>query len=179
MSAPYRIAGISRAMSWLAIAGAVVLPILIVATFIYPDQTRFLNLGLNHLGAPLADHVPLQWRLVALLIEAIPIGIAIWGLLALHRLFRLFADGKIFSPAALTAFKTVTASVFWYVLAAFLSEAPLSLALTAANPPGQHVISFGLGLGDVAVLFLGGATLVIGRVMAEAARLAEENESIV
>ena len=179
MSAIYPIARISRAMSWLSFAGAMLWPASIIAAFVYPDLMRPLNLQLHHLGATLAGNIPLRWRLVALLAAAVPTGIAVWGLLALHRLFRLFTDGRFFSPLALDALQSVTASVFWYVVVAFFSEAPISMALTAGNPPGQHYISFSIGLGDIAVLFLGGATLVIGRVMSEASRMAEENESIV
>ena len=53
------------------------------------------------------------------------------------------------------------------------------LALTAQNPPGHHVLSFGIGSHEVITVFFGTTFLVIAWVMAEASSVAEENKSFV
>ncbi|HEY4123026.1 MAG TPA: DUF2975 domain-containing protein, partial [Rhizomicrobium sp.] len=124
-------------------------------------------------GAPLSD------RLLALIFALIPAFIVTWGLLALARLFRAFAQGEIFSLPALRALSSVTMALFWNVVATFLIQAPLTYLISRHNPPGHRFMSIGFGSDDVEMLFLAGVTFVIARVMAEARRVAEENAGFV
>ncbi len=168
----------SRAMAWLSAAGVVIVPLVTIAIFLFPSVAAVMDISMSHLSAPLTSAVPLANRVGALLCEIVPLAIAVWGLLALTRLFRLFASGEVFSAASLQALSQVAAALFWNVVAAFLAEAPISYFLTEASP-AHRAISLTLGTGDVEVLFLAGVALVIARVMAEAARMADENASFV
>ena len=169
----------SRVMAWLSLMGAVIAPAAVILCFLFPDRTRFLDMRINHLGADLLAAVPLTDRALALVFALVPAAIASWGLLALARLFRCFAQGQIFSAGALRALSQVTAALFWNVIAAFVMQAPISFLLNYYHGPGHREISLGFGSDDVQLLFLAGASYVIARVMAEARRVADENESFV
>jgi len=169
----------SRIMAWLSLLGAVIVPAIVIVCFLFPDSMRILDIRLNHLGIDLIAAVPLRDRLSALPFALLPAAIASFGLVALARLFRGFAAGQIFSASALRALSQVTAALFWNVLAAFVMQAPISFFLTYYRGAGHREISLGFGSDDVQVLFVAGATYVIARVMAEARRLADENESFV
>jgi Protein of unknown function (DUF2975) len=171
----------SWAMAWLATAAAVIVPAAVLATYLFPSDAAPLNLRLYHLGggSRLHDGVPLLNRLAAFACAAIPLGVASWGLVALRRLFLLYASGDVFSQNALNALSAVSAALFWYVLASFIAEGPITAALSWWKPEGHRVITFSIGLDDLMVLFLAAVASVITRVMAEAARLADENAEFV
>ncbi len=179
MKVSSRLVRASRIMAWLSLIGAVIGPVVLIACFLFPAAMRALDIEISHLGAVLNDAVPRNDRIFALLFALVPTAIASWGLFALARLFRCFAAGDVFGAAALRALSHVTSALFWNVLAAFVMQAPISFFLSYHLGKGHREISLGLGSGDVQVLFLAGATYVIARVMAEARRLAEENEGFV
>ncbi|HEY2070930.1 MAG TPA: DUF2975 domain-containing protein [Rhizomicrobium sp.] len=169
----------SKIMACLSLVGAVIAPAVVIGCFLFPSGTRALDIHFGHLGAELVDSVPLQYRLAALVFALIPTGIASWGLVVLARLFRCYARGEVFTAVPLKALSQVTAALFWNVLAAFLTQAPISLLLTYYLGHGHREISLSLGSDDVQVLFVAGVTYVIARVMGEARRLADENEGFV
>ena len=168
----------SRVMTWLSAAGVMIVPLITAVLFLFPDVAQVLDIHISHLGAPLTSAAPLANRVGALLCEIVPLAIAVWGLLALTRLFNLFAKGEVFSTPALRALSQVTAALFWSVLVSFIAQAPISYFLTRTGS-GHPEISLTFGSDDVEVLFLAGVALVIARVMAEAARMADENASFV
>jgi Na+-driven multidrug efflux pump len=168
----------SRIMAVLSWAGAVLFLLMPILIFVFPDQTKALNMHMSHVDG-LTGAVPLTDRLLALACDLVPAGIAAWGLLALAQLFRLFSLGQIFSPANLRALSRVATAMFWYVVTTFVMQAPVSYLLSHHNPPGHRMISLGFGSDDIEVLFLAGATFVIARVMAEARRMADENAGFV
>jgi hypothetical protein len=172
-----RLVRASRIMGRLSAVGVVLVPLVVVAAFLFPDATRALDISFNHLGADLTNAIPFGDRLCALAFALVPVAISTWGLFALARLFRCFAEGEIFSAGALRALSRVTAALFGYVLAAFAMQLPISYFLTAHT--GRHELSLTLGSDDVATLFVAGVAFVIARVMAEARQMADENASFV
>jgi hypothetical protein len=172
----------STIMAWLSLAGAIITPLGTLIVFVFPDEVRAIGGDINigaHYGKALTEHVPLLWRMIALACAMIPAAIAVWGLLALTRLFRLFAAGEVFSSATLNALSQITSALFWNVIASFLTEAPITYCLAQGSPPGQRSISVEIGSDDVRLLFLAGVAFVIARVMAEARRMADENAGFV
>lgn len=169
----------SRIMAWLSILGAVLGPAVLIACFVWPEFGVAIDAHFNHLGVPLTEATPLIWRLGAMLCALVPTAIASWGLIALAGLFRCFIAGEVFSAQSLRALSHVTAALFWNVLAAFVMQAPISALLSYPLGPHHREISLGLGTDDVQVLFVAGVAYVLARVMAEARRIADENEGFV
>lgn len=129
------------------------------------------------LGRP--DGLPLWQRGLGFAIGLLPAGVAAFGLLALYRLFRLYAEGTVFSQGNTRALRRFAAAVFGYALAQPLSHTLTVLLLTAGNPPGQRHLSIQLSDGELAALFLGALFLVIAWVMDEAREIAEDQAQIV
>ena len=123
--------------------------------------------------------LPYWQRAGGFLIAMLPTAAALYGLFALRRLFRLYAEGQVFSPANTRAFRRFALAVFAFALARPIAFTLTVLLLTIDNPPGQRMLSFSLGDGDLLALFLGGLFLVIAWVMDEGRALAEaESEYI-
>jgi Protein of unknown function (DUF2975) len=177
--APSNLAWLSRLMAWLSTAGFVIVPAITIYAFIDPEKSRWLMLDFDHLGAALTAAVPLQFRAMALACELVSVGCTMWALWSLRSLFLLYADGDVFSKSALRALNYVAFALFSGVVANFVMQAPMSLALTYPLGHGHRVISLSFGSGDVATLFMAGVVLVIARVMTEARRLADENAKFV
>ena len=137
---------VSRIMAWLTLAAAAALPLLIVVTFLKPNATAPLFLRLTHLnpGNRLSDAVPFDDRLIALGIALVPVAIAVWGLLTLHRLLLGFATHDVFSQAAGKLLRTISLCVFAAEISSFFAEGPITYFLTRRDQ-----ISFSIGLEGV------------------------------
>jgi hypothetical protein len=171
---------VSRIMAWLSLAGAFVYLAMDVGTFLAPDtMNAFGAFEAHHTGAPITGAIPIAYRLAALAVDLIPAALVVWALLELHRLFLSYAQGQVFSEAALRSLGRVAMLMFLQVLVSFVAEAPITYLLSLAHPPGHREISLTFGSHDASFLFMAGVVLVIARVMAEARRMADENAAFV
>jgi len=123
--------------------------------------------------------VPLSYRLAALACSLGAEAFTVWALWSLRTLFRRYARGEVFSPAALKALNDVAIALFASVIVGFGVRAPISLLLTWPQGPGHRALLLEFGSDDVATLFIAATVLLIARVMNEASRLAEENAKFV
>jgi hypothetical protein len=167
-----------RILAWAAIGGALIWPAAVVLHFLDPDylHARGANSAIEVLQL-LSGAIPLEDRVLALACYAVPTAMAVWGLFSLARLFRSFARGEVFSPAALGALDHIAIAIALNVATSFVAQLPISYFLTR-NYPGHHG-SLSLGIPDFVLLFVAGATYVVARVIAEAKRVADENASFV
>ncbi|KHK04565.1 DUF2975 domain-containing protein [Desulfovibrio sp. TomC] len=113
-------------------------------------------------------------RLLCFVAAMVPGAALLVVLLRLRRLFALYKEGSIFSLANVLAFRSVARALLAWAVCSILFTPLFSLAVTAANPPGRHMISLGVGSTEVVLVFLAILALVIGRVMDEARRLDED-----
>jgi hypothetical protein len=174
-----RLARLSRLMATVTLAAVVVTPLALFITYLAPTMAAPLNLQLDHLGTrALTDAVPLTERLLAFGCAAVPLAVAIWGLLSLRKLFLLFANGAIFSSATSAVLSSLAVALFSFVVTSFLAEAPIGYFLTRGTQP-LATVAFSLGAGDLVTLFAASVVGVIARVMSEATRLADENARFV
>ncbi len=173
------LAMLSRIMAWLSVIGFVLQPIVVITIFADPDHSHWLKLDMDHLGATLNAAVPLAARVVAMACALAATAFTMWALWSLSRLFFLYARGRVFSRDALSALNHVAVALFASVIVGFVMHAPISLALTWYRGADHRSIALSFGSQDVATLFMAGAVLVIAKVMAEARRVADENESFV
>ena len=170
----------SRIMARLSLLGAILYVAGEIFVFLMPDAAHALGaIKVEHTGIAITAAIPFAYRLAALMVEMIPTALVTWALIELYRLFQHYAKGEVFSSAALGNLNRVAALMFWQVLVSLLCQPLISYILSLYRGPGHREISLGLGSNDVAFLFMAGVVLVIARVMAEARRMADENESFV
>ncbi len=104
------------------------------------------------------------------------------GLLAMWHLWRLFGEyhgGRVFALAAQRHLRSFAAAMLASALLAPLLRAAVGVALTWGNPPGQRVLALTLSWNDYTAVLCGAVLLAVAAVMADAVRLAEENEGFV
>jgi hypothetical protein len=120
--------------------------------------------------------LPFSARLMGFAVVMIPTAVAMSGVYYLIRLFRLYEQGDIFKPTNVHCFKKLSRVLIWWFVAGIVHKVLLSVALTLHNPPGQHIISLGIGSPDLTALLLGGILAVIAWVMEEARKLQEDQD---
>ena len=121
----------------------------------------------------------LRNRLLVLVAALLVTG---YGLYALWQLWRLFAEygaGRVFGREAQSRLKRFAWALLAAALLAPLVRAAMSVVLTLGNPPGQRQLVIGLSWDDYLAVLLAAVLIAIATVMAEAVRVAEENEGFV
>ncbi|WP_428569254.1 MAG: DUF2975 domain-containing protein [Solidesulfovibrio sp. DCME] len=118
--------------------------------------------------------LPAWVRLLCFLASMVPAVAFLVTLLRLRHLFTLYKEGSIFSLANVVCFRRLAKALLWWAVATILYTPLFGLAVTAANPPGRHILSLGIGTSELALFFVAAVAVVISRVMDEARRLDEE-----
>jgi Protein of unknown function (DUF2975) len=173
-----RLSAMARAMEAVTIIGIVLLVILSVRCFLIPDWTRNLLLAkLGHFGASLPVTAPARFAAAA--VVAVPVAVMLYGLLAVRTLFREFAEGRVFTERSARCLQVFAASVLAQAPLGPLTSAGLTVAISMVNDPSQRLHAVTLSLHDYYALIVGGVLFVVATIMREAARIADENASIV
>lgn len=118
-------------------------------------------------------------RALGAAVSLLPIGIGLYALWQLWRLFAEYGAGRVLGRAALARLKRFAWALLAAALIAPLVRAAMSVVLTLGNPPGQRQLVIGLSWDDYLAVLLAVVLIAIATVMAEAVRVAEENEGFV
>jgi hypothetical protein len=178
MSPAHRFVRLSRVMMWLTTLGIVLIATLSALSGFVPDWTRNVVLAkLGQAGAALPI-TPLG-RALGGVVLAIPIGVMLYGLFAVRRMFAAFARGEIFTAQAARHLQVFAATVLAQAPLGPLTAAGLSAALSVGNPPTERAIMIAFSINDYFALIVGGVLFAAATIMREAARIAEENAGFV
>lgn len=156
----------------------VLLPLLVVGWLIWgyahPDW-----LGRSFPGLPAGTTLTGPKSMAVVLIGAIGFGPVLYALTQMRDLFARYRRAEIFSPACGQAIRRTGVALM--VLALWQTIAlPLQIGiLTMDNAPGGKLLAVHLSSETLWLVLAGGLLLTIGWVMAEAARVAEENAGFI
>ena len=121
----------------------------------------------------------MRTRLLYALWDLVQLGVLLAALYRLWQVFGEYMHARIFGAHALACLRGFSR---WMLVAACISPiygAVLSVIATWENGPGKREINLQFGSDDYMMLLFGLVVLAISSVMAEAARLAEDNEGFV
>lgn len=133
--------------------------------------------GMVQMPVPLhLIHLTAFTTLLAFGISLLPLGVAMFALHQLITVFKNYEKGQIFCLENAKCYRKLGFSFFAWVISGLITQPLLSLALTLANPPGEHLrmITLSFNGGDFATLLVGGIVIIISWVMMEGHKLAEE-----
>ena len=170
----HRIARIARA---LVLAGGALFTFNALGTWIFPDYaiSTITSVVQAHIIGPLTPAT----RVAYVLWDIPSLAIILVVLLRLWQLFGEYLHSRIFSARALASLRGFAR---WTLVAAFWSpvyRAVLSVIVTWQNGPGKRELTVDLSSDDYLMVLVGVVILAISSVMAEAARIAEDNEGFV
>lgn len=133
-----------------------------------------------HLGLPAgAATLDGGTRAAGFAISMLPLAMLFY---ALHQAYALFDDyrlGRVLSQDAPLRLRRIGLTMLALAIARPIANMALSVALTAANPPGEKMLTIGISLDDYMIAVFGGLVLAIGHAMVEANRIADENRQII
>ncbi|MFT3957266.1 MAG: DUF2975 domain-containing protein [Piscinibacter sp.] len=112
-------------------------------------------------------------------VSVLPVAVGLYALWQLWQLFGEYAAGRVFGLAAVQRLRRFAWALLGAALLAPLVRAVMSVVLTVGNPPGQRMLVIGFSWNDYLAVLLAAVLIAIATVMAEAARVAEENAGFV
>lgn len=118
-------------------------------------------------------------RLAGLAASALPVGVGLWAMWEIWRLFGCYASGELLSLRPARHLRRLGLALVTLAVAMPLGRALTVLALTLGNPPGQRQLSFVLSSEHYLSLLFGLVLLAVSTVLVEAARVADENAEFV
>lgn len=121
----------------------------------------------------------LEARLLALLVSSLYVGLLAFALFVAARLFRGFAEGEILVPATGAGLRRLGLSLLLFAVLSPPFRAVIGLMATIGNAPGQRALAVSISSNDVVLALIAALIVVLGHVMAEAARIAEDHQHIV
>ncbi len=173
-----RVRSVSRLMAGLTLA-MMLLAAAAYAVFWLNEAAvaRFLE---GHLSTA-ADHFALTPKIwaTAFAISLLPVLFYLFGLWQVWLLFRAFARGQVFAEATGRRIGWIGVVIAVLPLVSILAGSAWSVAASIDNPPGERELSVSLSGVDLLGVLLGILLVIIGWVIREAARIADENRSFV
>lgn len=170
---------IQRASRRLRIAFTVILiltPILCALAWLFVNELSADMQAAMRLPHYARLPLPVWARVAGFVVSMLPASVAMYGIGVLIRLFRLYERGQIFRPDNVRCFQSLSRVLIWWCAANIVASPLMSLGLTLHHPPGQRMISIGLGSPDITALLIGFVLAVIAWVMEEGCTLREEQD---
>ncbi len=112
-------------------------------------------------------------------VTLVSVALLVTGLHHLGRCFGNFARGQALTRENARHFSRFGAWIAAAVVASFLSTPVLSVLFTLGMPAGQRQLAIGLDSNQLVALLVAGGAWIVGAIMAEGARAAEENAQFV
>jgi hypothetical protein len=118
-------------------------------------------------------------RWIGLACSTLYLTILVWGLWVARSIFRRLADGLVFEPETGVLLRRFGLALVVYAALAPFVGTFMALLVTLHNAPGERLFRFGISDEEIILAIVGTLILTTGSVMAEAARMAEENRQII
>lgn len=173
-----RIRRVSRAMAWVTLAGALLVPAGLVALALL-EPTGFDDWLRGSVDASHTAVLTPATRIGTLAIASIPAALAVAVLLLLHKLFLGFSKGAVLVPASGRILRQIGLIVTVLAPLEIVLRAAASVVLSLPNPPGEREFAIGIGSSDLTTLIGGMLLIVLGWTLEEAASVADENSRFV
>ncbi len=150
--------------------------------FFIPIVTLMYWLLFNYLPTGFTTELPvavnqtlsLNTLLIALLVSIIPMSVAIYGVINLKVLFKLYEEAIVFSEKNVNCIRRLGYTLIFWVVANFVFVVLISIVLSFNKLPGERIIVAQLGVSDIGTLIIGAVIVLISWVMKEASRLEDE-----
>lgn len=176
---------ISRFLKWASIGLIALLPLLEAGYWITNGYPFFpAEFKVNPL--PVFGDMPVGWadlsegqRLGGFLANMLPLVFFMVALGYLAKVFYAFEHLELFKRENAVILKNAGWALVWSQIAHVLSTGLLSLILTCHNPVGHRNLTLRAGSHQLEMLIIGLAILLISYLLAEAAKIQEENEATV
>ena len=171
-----RLRAVSRAMVIAVTLGMVALVTLMVIVFLVPALTRAAIVP-EVMPFGLTEITP-RARLLGFLVLCVPMGLYLYGLNEVRRLFGQYSAGEVLTLGAARRLKRIAWATIVGAIVRPLAIQGLFLALSIDQPNARSRLP-AVTTADLTFLLFGLLLLAIAWAMTEAARIAEEHKQII
>ena len=171
-----RIRRLAWIVRWLCLCGVVVIGTLPFIFWAQPEWVADVAGRTWNLSTVQLDMGSRLWGLVAMLL---PTSVSLFTLWQMWSLFGCFAQGELLARRPAQHLRRLGLGVSAMAAAQPLGHTLAILALTWGNPKGQRQFWFGLSSDHYLALLFGLLLLALAQVLAEAARVADENAEFI
>lgn len=134
---------------------------------------HFPNAPVETQAMPVGE-LPALTRSMAFMASLLPVGVVMYGILTLAKLFRHYENGNVFTAETVRYFHALGyVTVFW-VFANMLFTSLISVIFSFNNPPGERMLTIEFGTPDLTALTIGAILLLVSWVMEEGRKLEDE-----
>jgi hypothetical protein len=176
---PEKLVTMSRLMARLCLAALIIIPLGHLAIWFGLVDVRDVMGAAGVTALINAPETSTATRLGGFVLSMVPQLALLYGLMRLKHFFSGFAEGGMFGTSAAGHLRGFSLALLAYAALDFVMEAPLSAFATWNNPPGERLLTLGLGWDDLHIYFLIVLFFALTRVIAEGMRLARENAEFV
>jgi len=146
-----------------------------VITLMYWLFFNFLPFGFTaELPVAINQTLPLKTLLLAFLASLIPVSVAIYGMVNLQKLFKLYEKAIVFSEQNVKCFRHLGYALIYWVFANLIFTLLISIVLTFNNAPGERMMVAQFGVSEIGTLIIGAVIILVSWVMNEAEKLEDE-----
>jgi hypothetical protein len=146
--------------------------------WLVPDWAPLVARGMANLQVQPFTLTPTV-RLIGLACSTLYLAVLVWGLWVARLLFRRLAEGLVFEPETGVLMRRFGMALVVYAALTPFVGCLMAVLVTIYNAPGQRLLRFGISDHEVVLAIVGTLILTAGSVMAEAARMAEDNRQII
>ena len=118
-------------------------------------------------------------RFGALIVSTVSLGLVALALWTAASLFASFAAGQIFVPETGTRLRRLGLLLLLHAVLSPIVRTLISVIVTIGNNPGQRALAVSFSSQDLIVPLIAILLVMLGHIMAEAARIAEDHQHIV
>ena len=139
----------------------------------YNNLPEYIKFSYEYVATP-NKMLPMSVRIAGILITMIPAVIFIFANKILISLSNFYEGGEYFTSKNVLCFKKLGKIVIAWAFIDILIRTLLTLVITLINPPGQRMLTIGIGSFQFSSLMIGVIILLISNVMDEARIMKEE-----
>jgi hypothetical protein len=171
-------ARLCRWMAAVASTGGVLLLLISAVLWTVPRWSEFIARSATNLQTEPIAVTPLV-RVLGLGVMILGLIPLLWAFWTARSLFRRFADGRIFETQSGQLLRRFGQGLLIYAAVNPFVVSLLVWLVTFENPSGETIFRFGVSDHELILALVGSLILVMGSVVADAVRIADENRQIV
>jgi Protein of unknown function (DUF2975) len=175
--APTKIANLAKWLSRTSIA--VIILSLLGYAYVWTNTKLAYQVVSQNAFPDLPDQL-MQWQNILLfIVGAVPSLMFAATLFHAKKFFDSYASGQMFPETSGQKLKSIGRLCLWLAIANPIIRTITLLIMTWLNPPGQKILVISFSSTDGFLLVFSGMLFMIGHILAESNRIAEENKLIV
>jgi hypothetical protein len=173
-------ARIARLAKWLSRASvAVMILSLLGYAYVWTNTKLAYRVVSQNAFPDLPEQLTQQQNILLFIVGAVPTLMFAAVLLNAKQFFDSYTSGELFPSTSGQTLKSIGRFCLWLAIANPVIRTITILIMTMLNPPGQKILVISFSSTDGFLLVFSGLLFMIGHILAESNRIAEENRLIV